>query len=151
MAEESPLGATRRTRTVRKSPISKPKSKKKEKEEREQLIQKSISENVEKARTKESIKYILGKDGKEVRILTFVPVPKHEFSGRKGGPLMWSYQGCGNLGYPTCKNCGFYLSTGKSNEGKQFPGMWFPFMSIQTRDKKSENDTGRGWIFKTIR
>lgn len=46
------------------------------------------------------------------------------------------------------ENCGFYYSTGTSNElGANFPGMWFPFYGIKTR-KYDDSKTPIGWIHK---
>ena len=45
----------------------------------------------------------------------------------------------------TCKNLAYYLSSGTSNEGKNFPNMWFPFLRVKTSEKGNEP---KGWLDK---
>lgn len=69
------------------------------------------------------------------RIMTAIKVPKYALN--KNGA--WISNGISTF-YPSCTRCGFYLSTGVSNEAN-FPGVWFPFLRINTEEK-------RGWIQK---
>ena len=62
----------------------------------------------------------------------------------------WVPNGGIGPGYPKCKTCPFYRSTGKSNEAN-FPDMWFPFFRVKTSipgQSKSISKMPRGWIYK---
>ena len=62
----------------------------------------------------------------------------------------WCPNGGVGPGYPSCKTCPFYQSTGSSND-VNFPGMWFPFFRIKTSipgQPKSIATQERGWIYK---
>lgn len=86
------------------------------------------------------------------RNLVVLPIP----DDRTGKQIIFNSQGkwCPNggvgPGYPSCKTCPFYQSTGRSNE-TNFPSMWFPFFRIKTSipgQPKSIATQERGWIYK---
>jgi hypothetical protein len=106
-------------------------------EEEEKIVKTSVSKKVVGMETLSCITYI-------ARYMIMVPVPKNMFNHQK----RWlPTEGVGP-GYPECKNCAFYFSTGTSNEGKNFPGMWFPFLRIKETLKRNSYDQDRGWIHK---
>jgi hypothetical protein len=121
--------------------MSKRKNQKLSQSEEDQIVKKSIKNNVleEKA-----ISCSIYKEGNNRRDLVIVPVPKRYINNKS---KKWLPNSIFNtLG--DCINCGFYLSTGTSNIGKNFPGMWFPFLRIQEKDKKYSSDMEKGWIYK---
>lgn len=108
-----------------------------EKEETK-IVQKSIRQNVIEEKTESCLVYVdvLG----NTRHLTIIRVPKQYFNNKgqwlpEGRYMKWN----------TCKSCAFYISTGTSNEGKNFPGMWFPFMRAKETTK---GEMMRGWLEK---
>ena len=78
------------------------------------------------------------------RLLTIVKVPANMFYSS-----VWKYDGSTYLfRRPSCLNCGFYLSTGTSNE-TNFQNVWFPFLRVQENEKGVDYATQeRGWIHK---
>lgn len=95
------------------------------------VVAQSVKKNITEEVTDSCVVYL-------DRHLTTVTIPKYAFNN-KG---TW---------IPVATNCkvlGFYLSTGTSNEGKNFPGIWFPFLRIKTGVKKYSYDMDRGWIWK---
>jgi len=104
------------------------------------IVAASIKKNVNKVSLIETIVYKLNGD----RVMTVVPVPKNAFNDQG----RWLPSGGVTPGYLLCKNCGFYLSTGTSNAGQNFPGMWFPFVRVQTKAKEYSYEKEKGWIYK---
>jgi hypothetical protein len=82
----------------------------------------------------------------EDRFCTIVPIPKIAFNTQK--PPRWLPTGGVSPGYLSCINCGFFKSSGKSNEGKNFQGMWFPFLRVKETEKLYDSDQPKGWIHK---
>jgi hypothetical protein len=104
----------------------------------EEIVKASIEEKVNQYPVESCIVYT-------GRHLITIPVPEKYFNSKGQWAPMGAYQK-----YNTCKSCGFYLSTGTSNEGKNFPGMWFPFMRIREIGKTEYIDMDRGWITKAF-
>lgn len=117
---------------------AKPKSKQQEEKETA-IVRKSVQQNVSAEKTVSCAQY-----GNPVRDFVLVPVPKFAFNNQGG----WNNNGAGLGTIHKCKNCPFYLSSGTSNMGKNFPGMWFPFVRIQEKKKILSSDQNRGWIWK---
>jgi len=80
-------------------------------------------------------------DGTYTRYIIIIPVPNPQLNMNDRG--QWLPEGR-YMKWNTCKNIAYYLSTGTSNAGKNFPGMWFPFMRVQER----EGEMSRGWLDK---
>ena len=97
-----------------------------------------MRENVRKARANGCLVYTGAL--RKRRHLTTIPIPAIYFNQKK----QWLPEGR-YMKWHTCKACAFYLSTGTSNEGANFPGMWFPFMRMQEQAGKT---MPRGWLSK---
>ena len=103
------------------------------------IVQSSIKKNIKEEQTTGCLVY--KDDFKNIRHLTVVSIPKDNFNKKN----QWLPSGR-YMNWNTCQKCAFYLSTGTSNEGKNFPGMWFPFMRVQER---SGGTMPRGWLDKS--
>jgi Asp-tRNA(Asn)/Glu-tRNA(Gln) amidotransferase C subunit len=90
--------------------------------------------------TVSTIRYVSEVD----RVLTIVAIPKNAFAGDK----TWIHHGSTYNIRPKCTNCGFYLSSGTSNE-INFPNVWFPFLRVKTSVKTYSYEQERGWINKS--
>lgn len=104
-----------------------------------QIVKNSIRKNVVKKNTGPCMMY----KGNYTRYLTIIPVPNKELNMNKKG--QWLPEGR-YMRWNICKNVAYYLSTGTSNAGKNFPGIWFPFMRVQER---SGGKMPRGWLDKS--
>jgi hypothetical protein len=80
------------------------------------------------------------------RILTIVEIPNNVFTGEE--KKTWIPHGSTYNIRPQCTNCGFYLSSGTSNE-INFPNVWFPFLRVKETEKTYSSDQKRGWINKS--
>lgn len=111
-----------------------------EPEREEKIVRESISQNVIESNT---ISCITFKSMPIDRFMTIVPVPKYQlYSGK------WMPSGGAFSRYIKCANCPFYYSSGTSNEGKNFPQMWFPFLRIREIGPSRFVTQDRGWIEK---
>jgi hypothetical protein len=114
----------------------------KKEEEEEKIISGRFGQKILSIRTIACIDYI--GNGKINRFLTIVPIPKVAFNDAK----QWRPSGGVSPGFLSCTNCGFYRSSGTSNEGKNFFGTWFPFLRVKETEKMYASDQGKGWIHK---
>lgn len=115
-----------------------------------------ISDDIETKVVRNSVKKnVVAKTGESCAVygprkIVVIKVPDQYINFRpskKTDPPMWLPQSP-QYGYPTCRYCAFYLSTGTSNMSKNFPGMWFPVSRIKTTEKKYSDDMDRGWLSK---
>jgi len=97
--------------------------------EEKQTIEESNKRHSNVVKIQQCITFILyGKS----RYFCIVPVPNQGDYYISSKTNQW-YQGLGHFTQKVIsKNCPFFFSTGTSNEGANFPDMWFPFYRLQT-------------------